>query len=73
MAGSIEKRRSGGLRTLDSALVVAGVIGGIFVVLWAVRAVVGLALFAFKVVVFVVVVALIVRLVHLVTRGRSRT
>lgn len=68
MPGSIEKRRSGGMSTLDTALVVAGIVGGIFVVLWAVRAVVGLALFAFKLAILVVVVALVVRLVHVFTR-----
>lgn len=71
MAGSIEKRRSGGISTLDTALVVAGIVGGIFVILWAVRAVVGLALFAFKLAILVVVVALVVRLFHVFTRGRD--
>lgn len=71
MAGAIEKKRGGGLSTLDTALVVAGIVGGIFVVLWAVRAVVGLALFAFKIAVLVVVIALVVRLFHLFTRGRN--
>lgn len=71
MAGSIEKRRSGGISTLDTALVVAGIVGGIFVVLWVVRAVVGLALFAFKLAILVVVVALAIRLFHLFTRGRG--
>ena len=70
MAGSIEKKGGGGLSTLDTALVVAGVVGGIFVILWVVHAVLGLVLLAFKVVVLVVVVALAFRLFHLVTRGR---
>lgn len=68
MAGPIEKRRGGGLRTLDTALVAAGVVGGILVVLWAIHAVIGIALWAFKIVVLVVVVALVVRLVHVLTR-----
>ena len=70
MSGAIEKRRSGGISTLDTALVVAGIVGGIFVLLWVVKAVVGLALFAFKIAVLMVVVALIVRLVHVFTRRR---
>lgn len=71
MARSIERRRGGAISTLDKALVAAGVVGGILVILWAVHAVLGLALFAFKVAVLVVVVALAVRLVHVFTRGRS--
>jgi hypothetical protein len=67
---TVEKRRSGGLAGLDTALVAAAVVGGILVVLWAAHAVVGMLLFGFKVVVFVVVVALVVRLVHAVTRHR---
>ena len=65
---TIERKRSGGLRTLDTVLVTAGVVGGVLVVLWLVHAVVGLLLFAFKVAVLVVVVAVVVRLVHLFTR-----
>ena len=68
MSGAIEKKRGGGLSTLDTALVVAGIVGGIFVVLWVVKAVVGLALFAFKIAVLVVVVALAVRLFRVFTR-----
>ena len=65
---TVERRKSGGLRTLDTVLVGAGVIGGVLVVLWLVHAVLGLALFAFKIAVLVVVVALAVRLVHVLTR-----
>lgn len=68
---TIERRRSGGMRTLDTILVTAGVVGGVLVVLWAVHAVVGLALFVFKVAILVVVVALVVRLVHLFSRRGS--
>jgi hypothetical protein len=71
MAGPIEKRKSGGLSLVDSALAVAAVVGGILVVLWLVHAVIGVALFAFKLIVLVVLVALGLRLWHLVTRGRS--
>jgi hypothetical protein len=67
---TIEHRRSGGLRMLDTVLVTAGVVGGVLVVLWLVHAVVGLLLFAFKVAILVVVVAVLVRLVHVLSRGR---
>ncbi len=66
----IEPRKRGGLRTVDRALAVAGVVGGIFVILWVVSAVGHLVLDAFKIVILVVVVALVVRLIHLFTRGR---
>jgi len=59
------------MRTLDTLLVTAGVVGGVLVVLWLVHAVVGLALFVFKVAIIVVVVALVVRLVHLMSRRGS--
>lgn len=67
---TIEKHRSGAMATLDTALVAAGVIGGILVVLWLVHAVVGVLLLGFEVVVLIVAVALVVRLVHAFTRHR---
>jgi hypothetical protein len=63
MSNSDTKRS--GLSLLDTALVVAAVVGGIFVVLWLAHAVLGLALFAFKIAILVVVVAVIVRIVHI--------
>jgi len=60
--------KGSGLSLLDTGLLVAAVVGGIFVVLWLAHAVVGLILFAFKVAILVVVVAVIVRLVHIFTR-----
>jgi hypothetical protein len=71
VAQSIEPRRRGALATLDRLLVVAGIVGGIFVVLWVVGAVAHLVLLAFKVAVLVVVVALVLRLVHAFTRHRE--
>jgi hypothetical protein len=71
MASSIEPQRKGKLSALDKALVGAGVVGGIFVILWVAHAVLGLVLFAFKVAVLVVVVALVFRLVHVLSRHRS--
>jgi len=58
-----------GLSVLDTALVVAAVVGGIFVVLWIAHAVFGLVLFFFKLAILVVVVAVIVRIVHAFTRS----
>jgi hypothetical protein len=59
------------LSLLDGALVVAGIVGGILVVLWVVHAIAGLVLFAFKVAILVVVVAVAIRLVHVLTRSRD--
>ncbi len=60
--------KGSGLSLLDTTLVVAAVVVGIFVVLWLAHAVLGLALFLFKIAILVVVVAVIVRVVHLFTR-----
>ena len=65
---AIESRKRSGLSTLDTVLTVAAVVGGILVLLWVAHAVVGLVLFAFKLAILIVVVAVIVRLVHIVTR-----
>lgn len=67
---TVEKRRGGPMAALDTALVAAAVIGGILLVLWVVGAVVGLLRLGFEIVVLVVVVALVVRLVHAVSRHR---
>jgi len=71
MAESIEPRDRGRLSTFDRALMGAGVVGGILVLLWLLHAVFGVLLRIFEVAIFVVVVVVIVRLVHLFTRGRS--
>ncbi|MDE3085310.1 MAG: hypothetical protein KGJ77_00975 [Acidobacteriota bacterium] len=68
MAESIEPRRAGGLSTVDKLLVTAGVVGGIFVVLWVARAVVGLFLLVCKIAILVVVILAVVRLLHLFSR-----
>ena len=70
MAESMEPRRAGRLSTVDKLLVTAGVVGGVFVVLWVARAVVGLVLLALKVVILVVVIMAVLRLVHLFSRRR---
>jgi len=68
---SDNETKGSGLSVLDTALVVAAVIGGIFVLLWIAHAVLGVVLFAFKVVILVVVVAVIVRVVHAFSRHKD--
>ena len=68
---SDSETKGSGLSVLDTALVVAAVIGGIFVVLWIAHAVLGLFLLAFKLVILVVVVAVIVRIVHAFSRHKD--
>lgn len=66
--GAIEKKKGSGMGVLDTVLVAAAVIGGVLVVLWAVKAVAGLILFAFKLAIVVVVVLVVIRIVHALTR-----
>jgi hypothetical protein len=67
----VKETKKSGLSVLDTALVAAAVVGGIFVVLWVAHAVIGLVLFAFKVAILVVIVAVIVRIVHATRRHRG--
>jgi hypothetical protein len=67
----VKETKKSGLSVLDTALVAAAVVGGIFVVLWIAHAVIGLVLFAFKVAILVVIVAVIVRIVHATRRHRG--
>jgi fatty acid desaturase len=73
MEGQMSKSdtKGSGLSLLDTVLVVAAVVVGIFVVLWLAHAVLGLVLFLFKIAILVVVIAVIVRVVHLFTRNRD--
>jgi hypothetical protein len=64
----VEKSRGSGIGLVDAVLVTAAVVGGILVLLWVLHAVVGIILFVFKVAIVIVVVAVIIRLVHHVTR-----
>ncbi len=64
----VEKKKGSGIGVLDTVLIVAAVIGGVLVLLWVLKAVAGLILFAFKLAVLVVVIFVIVRIVHLFTR-----
>jgi hypothetical protein len=64
----IEKRSGSGVSLVDTALIAAGVVGGILVILWVLHAVVGVILFVFKVAIVIVVIAAVVRLVHRMSR-----
>ena len=68
---SDRRTKGSGLSVLDTALVVAAVVGGIFVFLWLAHAVVGLVLFGFKVAILAVVVFAVLRLLHIVGRRRD--
>jgi hypothetical protein len=67
----IEKKRGSRVGVLDAVLVTAAVVGGVLVLLWAVKAVAGLILFAFKLAILVVVVAVIIRVVHAFSRRHN--
>jgi hypothetical protein len=56
------------LKVLDTVLVGGAVVAAVFVALWIVGAVLGLVLFAFKIIVLVVLVAVAIRVVHFFTR-----
>ena len=66
-----EDSKGSKLSVVDTVLVSAAVIAGIFVVLWIVSAVVGTLLWIFKIAVLVVLVAVVVRIVHFFTRSRD--
>jgi hypothetical protein len=68
LMNEVEKKRGSGVGVLDAVLVTAAVVGGVLVVLWVLKAVAGVILFAFKLAVLVVVVAVIIRIVHLFSR-----
>jgi hypothetical protein len=68
---AIEPKESKKLGVVDTVLISGAVVGGILVVLWILRAVVGVALFAFKIVMLVIVVAVLIRLVHFFTRTKD--
>jgi hypothetical protein len=65
---STSDTKGSGLSVFDTALVVAAVIGGIFVALWIFHAVIGLVLLAFKIAILVVIVAVVVRVFHAFSR-----
>jgi hypothetical protein len=64
-------KKGSGIGFIDTVILAAAVVGGIFVLLWALRIAAGLFFFAFKVAVLVVVVVVIIRIVHIFTRNSS--
>jgi type IV secretory pathway TrbD component len=70
MADLPEEKKSG-LSILDTALIAGAIVAGIFIFLWIARAVLGVALWFFKVAILVVIVAVIVRLVHHFSRSKD--
>jgi hypothetical protein len=68
---AVEPSKGSKLSVVDTVLIAGVVVGGILVALWIFRAVVGVALFAFKFIVLVIVVAVIVRVVHLFSRHKD--
>jgi hypothetical protein len=68
---AVEKKSGSGFGVLDTVLVAAAVVGGVLVLLWALRVVAGLILFAFKLAILVVVVLVIIRIVRVFTRHDS--
>jgi fatty acid desaturase len=68
MANKPDTTKSSAMRTVDTVLVVAGVIAAVMVGLWAFHAIVGLVLWFFKIAILAVIVIVLVRLV---TRHRD--
>jgi fatty acid desaturase len=67
MAKVPETRKSSTMRTVDTVLVIAGVVAAIMIGLWIFSAIVGAVLWFFKIAILVIVV---IALVRLFTRNR---
>jgi fatty acid desaturase len=63
MANQPDTTKSSAMRTVDTVLVVAGVIAAVMVGLWVFHAIVGLVLWFFKIAVLAIIVIVLVRLV----------
>ncbi len=63
MANKPDTTKSSAMRTVDTVLVVAGVIAAVMVGLWAFGTIVGLVLWFFKIAILAIIVIVIVRLV----------
>jgi fatty acid desaturase len=63
MANQPDTTKGSGMKTVDTVLVVAGVIAAVMVGLWAFHAIVGIVLWFFKIAILAVIVIVIVRLV----------
>lgn len=62
MANLPETRKSSTMRTVDTVLVVAGVIAAIMIGLWVFDAIVGVVLWVFKLAILAIVVMVVIRL-----------
>ena len=62
MANLPETRKSSTMRTVDTVLVVGGVIAAIMIGLWVFSAIVGVVLWVFKIAILAIVVLVLVRL-----------
>jgi fatty acid desaturase len=63
MANQPDATKSSAMRTVDTVLVVAGVIAAVMVGLWVFHAIVGLVLWFFKIAILAIIVIVLVRLV----------
>jgi fatty acid desaturase len=61
MANQPETRKGSAMRTVDTVLVVAAVIGAVLIGMWAFGAIVGLVLWVFKIAILAIVVFALVR------------
>ncbi len=62
MANERDTHKSSTMKTVDTVLVIAGVIAAIMVGLWVFSAIVGAVLWVFKIAILVIVVLVLVRL-----------
>jgi fatty acid desaturase len=62
MAKVPETRKSSTMRTVDTVLVIAGVIAAIMIGLWIFSAIVGAVLWVFKIAILAIVVIVLIRL-----------
>jgi fatty acid desaturase len=61
MTNQPEARKGSAMRTVDTVLVVAAVIGAVLIGMWAFGAIVGLVLWVFKIAILAIVVFALVR------------
>ena len=62
MANKPDTRKSSAMRTIDTVLVVAGVIAAVMIGLWLFGTIVGFVLWFFKIAILAIIVVVLVRL-----------
>jgi fatty acid desaturase len=62
MSNQPETRKSSTMKTIDTVLVIAGVIAAVMVGLWIFSAIVGAVLWVFKIAILAIVVIVLIRL-----------